>query len=125
MEDPATLGARWLLSIGAAAAKTQDVQTVGMINGAKRPLAVPQWTRCRYVRAVPASKDVAVHGSGQLARSLLDMDLVDELRLMIFPVVIGEGKRLFDGIDMHTPELADLKTVGDEGVIVQIYKPSK
>ena len=44
---------------------------------------------------------------------------------MIFPVVIGEGKRLFDGIDMHALELADLKTVGDEGVIVQIYKPRK
>jgi dihydrofolate reductase len=63
------------------------------------------------------SKDVSVHGSGQLARSLLDLGLVDELRLMIFPVVIGEGKRLFDGIDMHTFELADLKTVGDDGVI--------
>jgi dihydrofolate reductase len=71
------------------------------------------------------NKDIVVHGSGQLARSLLDLGLVDELRLMIFPVVIGEGKRLFDGIDMHALELADLKTVGDEGVIVQIYKPRK
>jgi hypothetical protein len=42
----------------------------------------------------------------------------NELRLMIFPVVIGEGKRLFDGIDMHAFELADLKTGGDDGVIV-------
>ena len=49
----------------------------------------------------------------------------NELRLMIFPVVIGEGKRLFDGVDMLALELADLKTVGDEGVIVQIYKPSR
>ena len=66
-----------------------------------------------------------MHGSGQLARSLLDLGLVDELRLMIFPVVIGEGKRLFDDIDMHALELAEVKTVGDEGVIVQIYKPRK
>jgi hypothetical protein len=39
--------------------------------------------------------------------------------------VIGEGKRLFNGIGMHTLELADVKTVGDDGVIVQIYKPRK
>ena len=49
----------------------------------------------------------------------------NELRLMIFPVVIGEGERLFDGIDMHALELADLKTGGDDGVIVPIYKPRK
>ena len=64
-----------------------------------------------------------MHGSGQPARSLLDLGLVDELRLMIFPVVIAMGKRLFDGIDMYALELADLKTVGDDGVIVQIYRP--
>jgi dihydrofolate reductase len=66
---------------------------------------------------------LAVHGSGELARSLFDLGLVDELRWMIFLVVIGEGKRLFDGIDMRALGLADLKTVGDDGVIVQIYKP--
>ena len=44
---------------------------------------------------------------------------------MTFPIVIGEGKRLFDGIDMHALALADFKTVGDDGVIVQIYKPRK
>jgi dihydrofolate reductase len=70
-------------------------------------------------------KDVVVHGSGQLARGLLDLGLVDEVRLMIFPVVIGEGKRLFDGVDMHVLELAEVKSVGDDGVIVQIYRPRK
>jgi hypothetical protein len=44
---------------------------------------------------------------------------------MTVPVVIGEGKRLFDGIDMHALELAEVKTVGDDGGIVQIYKPKK
>ena len=42
---------------------------------------------------------------------------------MIFPVVIGDGKRLFAGIGMHAFELAEPKTVGDDGLIVQIYKP--
>src|SRR6266550_8938457 len=39
--------------------------------------------------------DIVVHGSAQLVQSLIDNDLVDELRLMVFPVVLGTGKRLF------------------------------
>ena len=39
---------------------------------------------------------------------------------MIFPLVIGEEKRFLDGIDIHALQLADLKTVGDDGVIAQI-----
>ena len=42
---------------------------------------------------------------------------------MIFPVVIGDGKRLFAGIGMHAFELAELKTVGDDGVIVRSISP--
>jgi dihydrofolate reductase len=43
------------------------------------------------------NKDVAVHGSGQLAPSLLGLGLLEELRSMIFPVVIVDGKRFFGG----------------------------
>ena len=68
--------------------------------------------------------DVVVHGSAQLAQALLDEGLVDELRLMVFPVVLGAGKRLFgETSDKKTMELADSKTVGD-GVSVLTYRPA-
>jgi dihydrofolate reductase len=69
--------------------------------------------------------DVVVHGSAQLAQGLLEQDLVDELRLMVFPVVLGDGKRLFGkASDKKRLELADSKTVGD-GVAILIYRPAE
>jgi dihydrofolate reductase len=67
--------------------------------------------------------DIAVHGSAQLAQALLDNDLVDELRLMVFPVVLGSGKRFFGETSGKKPlELADSKMVGD-GVAILVYRP--
>src|SRR4030081_2259208 len=58
--------------------------------------------------------DIVVHGSAQLAQALLENGLVDELRLMVFPVLLGKGKRLFGALSGKTPmRLADSKTVGD------------
>ncbi|MDQ3940685.1 MAG: dihydrofolate reductase family protein [Actinomycetota bacterium] len=66
--------------------------------------------------------NIAVHGSGRLVRFLLEQDLVDELRLMVFPVVLGSGKRLFgETTEKKTLQLVDSKTVGD-GVSIQIYR---
>ncbi|HWX52571.1 MAG TPA: dihydrofolate reductase family protein [Solirubrobacteraceae bacterium] len=65
--------------------------------------------------------EVVVHGSAQLVQTLLEHGLVDELRLMVFPVVLGKGKRLFGPTSGKRPlKLSDSKTVGD-GVAVQIY----
>jgi dihydrofolate reductase len=66
--------------------------------------------------------DIVVHGSAQLAQELLERDLVDELRLMVFPVVLGSGKRLFGETSDKKPlRLADSKTVG-EGVTILVYQ---
>jgi len=68
--------------------------------------------------------DIVVHGSAQLVQALLDNDLVDELRLMVFPVVLGTGKRLFgDTRAKKRLRLVDSRTVGD-GVAILIYQPA-
>jgi dihydrofolate reductase len=68
--------------------------------------------------------DITVHGSAQLVQALLDQDLVDELRLMVFPVVLGAGKRIFGETGDKKPlQLVDSRTVGD-GVSILVYKPA-
>jgi dihydrofolate reductase len=66
---------------------------------------------------------ILVSGSGTLVTTLLENDLVDELRLMVFPTILGRGKRVFpDGIDRLKFTLAESKTVGPDGVQVQVYQ---
>ena len=68
--------------------------------------------------------DIVVHGSARLVQTLIEHDLVDELRLMVYPVVLGSGKRLFgDTSDGKPLRLVDSKVVGD-GVAILIYKPA-
>ena len=68
--------------------------------------------------------DLVVHGSAQLVQALLDNDLVDELRLMVFPVVLGAGKRVFgETRDKKSFRLTDSRSVG-EGVAIMIYQPT-
>jgi dihydrofolate reductase len=69
--------------------------------------------------------DIVVHGSAQLVQTLLENDLVDEVRLMVFPVVLGTGKRLFGDMSDKKPlRLVDSKVVGD-GVAILVYQPAR
>src|SRR2546423_12848643 len=70
--------------------------------------------------------DILVAGSVQLVNALLDDDLIDECRLMVFPVVLGSGKRLFaDRADTRTLRLVDTKPVGSDGVVILTYEPAR
>jgi dihydrofolate reductase len=94
-------------------------------------LEVPEWQNSTVVRGDVGDEvaklrdryngDLVVHGSAQLVQTLFQLDLVDELRLMVFPVVLGSGKRLFgETSDKKALRLVDSKIVGD-GVAILIY----
>jgi dihydrofolate reductase len=94
----------------------------------------PEWTNSTVVDGDLAEvvsqlkgrheRDIAVHGSCQLVQELVERDLVDELRLMVFPVVLGTGKRLFgETTGMKPLKLVESKAVGD-GVAILIYRPA-
>jgi dihydrofolate reductase len=70
-------------------------------------------------------KDILVFGSGQLVNTLMEHDFVDEYRLMVFPVVVGGGKRLFEGAsDKKALKLIETKTFSS-GVVVLSYGPAE
>ena len=69
-----------------------------------------------------AGKDITIIGSGALVRSLLKDGLLDELRLMVHPLIMGDGKRLFeDGADRKALELVDSRTFAT-GVVYLTYR---
>jgi dihydrofolate reductase len=91
----------------------------------------PQWTNSTVlsgdvvdeITKLKQQQDgsIVVHGSAQLVQSLIENDLVDELRLMVFPVVLGTGRRLFgETTDKRRLRLSSSTVVGD-GVAIQVY----
>ena len=92
-------------------------------------LTDPEWTNSTVVKGDLAEEveklkrehdgDIVVHGSAQLVNGLMEHGLVDEYRLMVFPVVLGSGKRLFaERSDMTALRLADTKPAGDAVILI-------
>ena len=101
---------------------------------ASTTLTAPRWQDTNVLRgdlatAIPELKakpggELQVHGSGALTRSLLENDLVDEMTLIVVPVVLGQGARLFPETG---PDLAfDLveSRVDSNGVTIQVFRPA-
>jgi dihydrofolate reductase len=66
--------------------------------------------------------DILVSGSARLVQTLIANDLVDQLNLMVFPVILGSGKKLFgETKDAKTLRLTDSRTAGD-GVAIMVYE---
>ncbi|MEP7285583.1 MAG: dihydrofolate reductase family protein [Chloroflexota bacterium] len=69
-------------------------------------------------------KDIVVHGSAMLVQTLIRHDLVDRYRLLVYPVVVGKGKRLFQDETTTTLKLVDTQSFSS-GVAALIYEPDR
>src|SRR5438128_12290977 len=67
-------------------------------------------------------RDIVIHGSPGLIRSLLPHGLIDEYRLLVYPIVLGRGKRLFDEASQAKLKLAESETFS-KGVVKLVYRP--
>ena len=101
---------------------------------ASRTLKTLDWNNSHLLRGDLAAEvaklksqsgnDIVIHGSPGLIRSLMPHDLIDEYRLLVFPLVLGTGKRLFDEKSLAKLKLAESKTY-DTGVVKLVYHPAK
>jgi dihydrofolate reductase len=121
--------------------RTELASYADMMNGypkyvVSRTLEEPLgWNNSTLIKGVVAEevsrlkempgKDILVFGSGKLVNTLMEHDLIDEYRLMVFPVVLGSGQRLFgDGIEETVLELVGTDTFST-GVVVLTYRPAE
>jgi len=122
-----------------AAADPDSHPITAALNARPKYVASTTLTEANWANTTVLSGDVAeavgelkakpegelqVHGSGALIRSLLQHDLVDEMTLLVVPVILGQGARLFpeDGPDIAL-DLVESRT-DSKGVMVQVYRPS-
>ncbi len=93
------------------------------------------WTNSTIVRGDVATEiaklkdtdggDILVNGSATLVHALAEHDLVDQYNLMVFPIILGAGKRFVDATSHSTTlRLVDSKPVGPDGILVLTYQPT-
>jgi dihydrofolate reductase len=101
---------------------------------ASSTLRDPQWANTNVLDGDLASavqelkerdgRELQVHGSGRLIQFLLDNDLVDRLNLLVFPVIVGAGRRLFPDSGIATGLALDESRTTPSGVAISVYRPS-
>jgi dihydrofolate reductase len=101
---------------------------------ASTTLRNPEWANTRVIEGNIADAvrdlkqrqggELQVHGSGQLVRFLLEHDLVDRLNLLVFPVILGAGRRLFPDSGMATGLALDESHTTPTGVTISVYRPT-
>jgi dihydrofolate reductase len=136
MEADALLLGRVTYEGFAEAWPSRDGEFADKFNGMQKylvssTLGEPEWNNTKVVTVddVAALReadggDILVNGSGRLVAELLERDLVDELRLMVFPTVLGSGRRLFGDTGASKPfRLVESRPVGPDGVTILIYQP--
>jgi dihydrofolate reductase len=101
---------------------------------ASTTLSKPRWTNTTVLSGDTAAavgtlkakpgRELQVHGSGKLIRWLLDKQLVDEITLLTYPVIIGQGTRLFPDTGRDRAlELVDSRAFSN-GITIQVYRPT-
>ena len=101
---------------------------------ASSTLEDPQWSNTTVLKGDLASavqelkerdgRELQVHGSGRLVQFLLANDLVDRLNLLMFPVIVGAGRRLFPESGIATGLALDESQTTPSGVAISVYRPS-
>lgn len=137
MESEALLLGRKTYEGFAAAWPTRNGEFADKLNRMPKyvvssTLGTPEWSnttvlRGNIVQEVGGLRErqggpIVVHGSSTLVQGLLEHDLLDELRLMVYPVVLGKGKRLFGSTTKKKRMQLRSSTVVGEGVEILIYE---
>ena len=101
---------------------------------ASTSLKNPEWANTTVIQGDVATAvrdlkrrdggELQVHGSGQLVRYLLEHDLLDRLNLLVFPVIVGGGRRLFPDSGIATGLALDESRTTPSGVTISVYRPT-